>query len=165
VHAVLAAVSALSGSTGTTTAVFVVVLIAVGAAMVLVAVWLVHATRTDVPALGPLEVMGTRRWRRADPERRAASLAAARPADALGPAPMVPFDDAEPETVATPTPSPEPSPLAAVSAPAAVESSAAPGNGESSMQESASTAHNSEPAGEEPAGEEPAGEREPERTE
>jgi hypothetical protein len=89
----------LQGSTGTTTLVLVVMLVALGVAMVLTAVWLVHATRNEPPALAPLEAMGTRRWVRADADRRTEVLAAARPNGALGPAPTVPYGD-EPEAPA-----------------------------------------------------------------
>ena len=84
----------LHASTGSTTLVLVVVLIALGLAMVLTAVWLVRATRSDTPALAPLEAMGTRRWTRADAERRTAVLDGARPKGALGPAPVVPYGEA-----------------------------------------------------------------------
>lgn len=96
----------LTGSTGSTTLVLVVVLIALGAAMVMTAVWLVRSTRSDAPALGPLEVMSARRWGRGDADRRAAQLTGARPAGALPPAPMVPFD-ADPEPAAPPGDEPE----------------------------------------------------------
>ena len=68
----------LLGSTGSTTFVLVVLLVALGVAMLLVAVWLVRATRTDTPALGPLEVMGDRRFGRRDEAARVAILTGAR---------------------------------------------------------------------------------------
>lgn len=45
----------------------VVLLVAIGLALVMVAVWLHRTTRPDPEVLAPLEVMGERRWRRADP--------------------------------------------------------------------------------------------------
>jgi len=87
----------LLGSTGSTTLVLAVVLVALGVVLLVVAAWLVRATRTDPPVLGPLEVMGTRRFARQDPATRAAMLAAARPPGAWQPAPMVPIEDEVPE--------------------------------------------------------------------
>ena len=82
-------------STGTTTLIVVLALLALAAAMVALAVWLVRATRRDAPALGPLEVMGDRSWRRADQSSRLTALAAARPTGALAPAPMIDYEPAE----------------------------------------------------------------------
>jgi hypothetical protein len=45
----------------------IVLLVALGAALVMVAVWLWRSTRPDAELLAPLEVMGERRWRRGDP--------------------------------------------------------------------------------------------------
>ena len=45
-------------------------------------VWWWRASRTEHPALGPLEAMGSRRWLRSDYASRQASLAKARPDDA-----------------------------------------------------------------------------------
>jgi hypothetical protein len=45
----------------------ILLLIALGLALVMVAVWLFKSTRPDPELLAPLEVMGERRWRRADP--------------------------------------------------------------------------------------------------
>jgi hypothetical protein len=102
------------------------VLVVLGVAMICTAVWLVRATRTDVPALGPLEVMGDRRFRRRDADARETVLDAARPAGAPVPAPILEPDDVvaelppapaadEPEPVASvleaaPEPSPDPEP-------------------------------------------------------
>lgn len=110
----------LLASTGTTTLIVVGALLVLAAAMVLVAVWLVRATRRDAAALGPLEVMGERRWRRADPPARAAALAAARPPGAPEPAPMIDVELVDPATSdaspSEPTPDagsePEPEPPA-----------------------------------------------------
>jgi hypothetical protein len=112
------------GSTGSTTLVLAVVLVALGIGMILTTVWIVRATRTDTPVLGPLEVLGDRRFARRDPDARAAALTAARPPGFHPPAPMV---DLDPEV-------PPPADAAPMSA-----------NGESSGQEPAPTAHSSVP--------------------
>jgi hypothetical protein len=90
-------IGTLHASTGSTTLVLVVLLSALGVTMVLTAIWLVRVTRSDAPALAPLEAMGTRRWARADHDRRTALLTDARPAGAFAPAPIVPYGDVEPE--------------------------------------------------------------------
>jgi len=82
-------------STATTTLLLVVALLAIAAAMVVLAVWLIRITRTDPPALGPLEVMGDRSWRRAGGDRRTETLAGVRPPGSSPPAPMVPFEEDE----------------------------------------------------------------------
>jgi hypothetical protein len=83
----------MSASTGTTVTVLVAVLLVLGAAMIGVAVWLIRATRSDPPALGPLEVMGARQWRRGDADRRRTKLDTARPPGAAPPAaPVVAVD-------------------------------------------------------------------------
>ncbi len=105
----------MSASTGTMVTVLVAVLVVLGAAMIGVAVWLIRATRSDPSALGPLEMMGARQWRRGDADGRRTKLDTARPPGALPPA-----------------------------APAvAVDEVAVDGNGEPSMQESAVSAHSS----------------------
>jgi hypothetical protein len=83
----------LLGSTGSTTFVLASALVVLGIAMICVTVWLVRATRTDTPALGPLEVMGDRRFHRDDAEARQRALTAARPAGAPAPAPMLEPDE------------------------------------------------------------------------
>lgn len=45
----------------------VALLVALGLALVMVAVWLFRSTRPDPELLAPLEAMGERRWRRRDP--------------------------------------------------------------------------------------------------
>ncbi len=95
-------IATLHASTGSTTLVLVVLLSALGVTMVLTAVWLVRVTRSDAPALAPLEAMGTRRWARADQDRRTALLADARPAGAFPPSPIVPYGDDEREAEPTP---------------------------------------------------------------
>src|SRR5215203_1153507 len=74
--------------------------------MVGAAVWLVRATRSDVRALGPLEVMGDRRFARSSAPARAAALAAARPEGSPEPAPMVELDEPQSEPEAGPEPRP-----------------------------------------------------------
>ena len=96
-------------STGTTTVVVVMALLVVAVVMVGVAAWLIRATRADPSALGPLEVMGDRSWRKSDAETRASSLAAARPSGAVPPAPMLDYEpeDAAIEAAADTPPEPE----------------------------------------------------------
>lgn len=96
------------GSTGSTTIVLAALLVALGIAMIVAAAWLVRATRTDVPALAPLEVMGARRFARRDTAARAAALAGVRPEGALGPAPMVEIDESPADVGAAPEPVVEP---------------------------------------------------------
>ncbi len=45
----------------------VALLVAIGLALLMVAVWLYRSTRPDPELLAPLEMMGERKWRRADP--------------------------------------------------------------------------------------------------
>ena len=45
----------------------IVLLVALGFAMIMLAVWLLRNTRPDPEVLAPLERMGQRKWRRADP--------------------------------------------------------------------------------------------------
>ncbi len=45
----------------------IALLVAMGLALVMLAVWLHRTTRPDPELLAPLEVMGERRWRRGDP--------------------------------------------------------------------------------------------------
>ena len=129
----------LVASTGTTVALLVALLVGLGVAMIAVAVWLVRSTRSDHPALAPLETMGDRSFRRASTDRRATRLAAARPPGAPDPAPIVPLDDEpEPEPVVPAEPSDATGdPGETADEPAAAEKC------EPSRQESASTAHNS----------------------
>jgi hypothetical protein len=94
----------MTGSTGSTTFVLVAVLVALGLTMIVLAIWLVRSTRSDAPALGPLEAMGDRSWRRADALRRQETLAEARPAGAPPPAPTIPVDESAPEVRAEPGP-------------------------------------------------------------
>jgi hypothetical protein len=45
----------------------VALLVALGIALVMLAIWLFRSTRPDPELLAPLEVMGERKWRRGDP--------------------------------------------------------------------------------------------------
>lgn len=69
----------------------IALLVALGLALAMVAVWLYRNTRPDPELLGPLEVMGERRWRRSDPVAQRRRLDEARPADAD---PLVPRTEA-----------------------------------------------------------------------
>ncbi len=122
------AVRTLIASTGTTVAVLVTLLAVIGLAMIAVAIWLVRSTRTDPVALAPLEVMGERRFRKGDDDRRQAHLDTARPPGAPPLTPMVPVH-VEPPEGTDPTPA---------------ETTAPPANCESSVQESARSTHTSE---------------------
>jgi len=54
-------------------------LVALGLALVMIAVWLWRTTRPDPELLAPLELMGERKWRRADPVAQRRRLDDARP--------------------------------------------------------------------------------------
>ncbi|MFV0308656.1 MAG: hypothetical protein ACK5OX_13030 [Desertimonas sp.] len=84
----------LAVSTGTVVFVIVALLLVLAATMVGLAVWLIRRTRRDAPALGPLEVMTGRAWRRGDEIRRDEILTSARPDGARAPAPMIDGPDA-----------------------------------------------------------------------
>ncbi|HEX4983928.1 MAG TPA: hypothetical protein VFV63_19640 [Ilumatobacteraceae bacterium] len=75
----------------------IVLLVALGFAMILLAVWLVRNTRPDPEVLAPLERMGDRRWRRADPVWQRRHLDEVRPggADPLEPTSAPPATDAD----------------------------------------------------------------------
>jgi hypothetical protein len=75
----------------------VLLLIVLGIALVMLAFWLFRLTRPDKELLAPLEVMGERKWRRADPVWQRRRLDEVRPADAqpLQPSAAPPqFDEA-----------------------------------------------------------------------
>lgn len=64
----LAAVAAVGDPDGTRVVTAIVALLAViGIVLLMTAVWLYRATRPDPELLAPLEIMGDRSWRRADP--------------------------------------------------------------------------------------------------
>jgi hypothetical protein len=75
--------SSVGDPAGTRTITAIVVLLAVlGVALVMIAFWLFRVTRPDKELLAPLEVMGERKWRRADPVWQRRRLDEVRPADA-----------------------------------------------------------------------------------
>ena len=90
--------SSVGDPEGTRTITSIVVLLAViGIALVMLAWWLFRLTRPDKELLAPLEVMGERKWRRADPVWQRRRLDEVRPADAepLQPSAAPPdFDEA-----------------------------------------------------------------------
>jgi len=90
--------SSVGDPEGTRTITAIVVLLAVlGVALVMLAFWLFRLTRPDKELLAPLEVMGERKWRRADPVWQRRRLDEVRPADAqpLQPSAAPPdFDEA-----------------------------------------------------------------------
>lgn len=60
----------------------IALLVALGLALAMLAVWLHRTTRPDPELLAPLEVMGERKWRRADPVAQRRTLDEVRPAQA-----------------------------------------------------------------------------------
>ncbi len=65
----------------------IALLVVLGVALLMLAVWLHRKTRPDPELLAPLEVMGERKWRRADPVWQRRRLDAIRP---IGAAPLEP---------------------------------------------------------------------------
>jgi hypothetical protein len=64
----LVAVGSVGDPEGTRTITSIIaLLVAMGLALVMIAIWLHRATRPDPELLAPLEMMGERKWRRADP--------------------------------------------------------------------------------------------------
>jgi hypothetical protein len=61
----------------------IALLVALGLGLVMLAVWLHRATRPDPEVLAPLEVMGNRKWRRADPVWQRRRLDELRPVGAM----------------------------------------------------------------------------------
>lgn len=96
-----AAAPAVVASTGMTTLIVVLSLLALAVVMILVAVWLVRTTRRDPAALGPLEVMADRTWRKADPDGRTQLLSSARPAGAPAPCPVIGYEPVAAEDTAS----------------------------------------------------------------
>ena len=90
--------SSVGDPEGTRTITSIVVLLAVlGVALLMLAIWLFRLTRPDKELLAPLEVMGERKWRRADPVWQRRRLDEVRPIDAqpLQPSAAPPdFDEA-----------------------------------------------------------------------
>lgn len=73
-------VATIGDPEGTRTVTSVVaLLIALGLALVMIAVWLFRRTRPDPELLAPLEAMGERKWRRHDPMWQRRRLDALRP--------------------------------------------------------------------------------------
>ncbi|MET0663358.1 MAG: hypothetical protein ABWZ42_09530 [Ilumatobacteraceae bacterium] len=60
-------------------------LIIIGVVLIVLAIVVFRRTRVDLDVLAPLERMGSRKWRKADPESRRQLLDAVRPAGATGP--------------------------------------------------------------------------------
>lgn len=60
----------------------IALLVALGLALAMLAVWLFRSTRPDPELLAPLEMMGERKWRRADPVWQRRRLDDLRPDDA-----------------------------------------------------------------------------------
>lgn len=83
----LASVGDPDGSRALTS--IIVLLVAMGVALVMVAVWLFRTTRPDPELLAPLEAMGGRKWRRNDPVWQRRRLDALRPPGAEPLAPSV----------------------------------------------------------------------------
>jgi hypothetical protein len=90
--------SSVGDPAGTRTITSIVLLLAViGIALVMLAIWLFRLTRPDKELLAPLEVMGERKWRRADPVWQRRRLDEVRPngAQPLQPSAAPPdFDEA-----------------------------------------------------------------------
>jgi hypothetical protein len=75
--------SSVGDSAGTRTIGSIVLLLAVlGIALLMIAMWLFRLTRPDKELLAPLEVMGERKWRRADPVWQRRRLDEVRPGEA-----------------------------------------------------------------------------------
>jgi hypothetical protein len=75
----------------------VALLVVLGIGLTMLAVWLFKTTRPDPELLAPLDVMGERRWRRADPVWQRRRLDEVRPAEARPLTPSVAppeFDEA-----------------------------------------------------------------------
>jgi hypothetical protein len=72
-------------------------LVAIGAGLVALTIWLVRVTRHEAEYLAPLELMASRRWRRADPVAQRRMLDEIRPegAEPLSPSPPPPGGDDE----------------------------------------------------------------------
>ncbi|MGH9134227.1 MAG: hypothetical protein ACRDZZ_09845 [Ilumatobacteraceae bacterium] len=75
----------------------ILLLVALGFALIMLAAWLLRNTRPDPDVLAPLERMGERKWRRADPVWQRRHLDEVRPggAEPLEPSSAPPAADAE----------------------------------------------------------------------
>lgn len=78
-------------------------LVAIGVGLLVLAGWLVRSTRVDPEVLAPLEMMGERGWRSADPVLQRRRLDEVRPEGAEPLARMAPPPDADPEFERGPT--------------------------------------------------------------
>lgn len=75
--------AAVGDPAGTRTITSIIALLLVlGIALLMLAIWLFKLTRPDAELLAPLELMGERKWRRADPVWQRRRLDAVRPPDA-----------------------------------------------------------------------------------
>jgi hypothetical protein len=92
----IAAAATVLASTMVTVVALCIALVALGIVLLAIGVQLVRATRTDPAALGALEEMSDRRWRRGDAELRAEVLAGTKSAD-----PTETTDDETSDVVAT----------------------------------------------------------------
>jgi len=83
VATILPTLSSIGDPDGTRTVTSIIVLlVALGVALILLAVWIYRSTRPDPELLAPLEVMGERSWRRGDPVWQRRRLDELRPAGA-----------------------------------------------------------------------------------
>lgn len=73
-------------------------------------VWWWRTTRSEHPSLGPLEVMGSRKWRSAEPGLRRVRLDAARPVEEFDES-IATYDDRLVKRLAVPTPPQSPPPM------------------------------------------------------
>ena len=87
---ILATPATIGDPDGTRTVTSIIVLlVAIGLALVLLAVWIYRTTRPDPELLAPLEAMGKRSWRRGDPVWQRRRLDELRPRGAKPLAPSV----------------------------------------------------------------------------
>lgn len=73
-------------------------------------VWWWRTTKSEHPALGPLEVMGSRKWRSAEPGLRRVRLDAARPVEEFDES-IATYDDRMVKRLAVPAPPLSPPPM------------------------------------------------------
>ena len=85
----------MAADTGSSRLVYAMVfaLIVIGVVLIVLAIVVFRRTRVDLDVLAPLERMGSRKWRKGDPESRRQLLDAVRPAGATGPS-LTESDDA-----------------------------------------------------------------------
>lgn len=87
-----------------------VALVIIAVALSVWTVWWWRTTKSEHPALGPLEVMGSRKWRSAEPGLRRVRLDAARPVEEFDDS-IATYDDRLVKRLAVPTPPPSPPPM------------------------------------------------------